>query len=79
MVRVDIAPPAVGVTGLVEKLLALHAGSGDPVPLTLQAKLTEELYPLSSVKVTVDVPLVPGATAVGVVAEMVKSGVVAEL
>jgi hypothetical protein len=76
MVRVEVAPLPLGVSGLVEKLVVPHAGSGAPVPVTLHAKLTPKLYPLSAVNVTVDVPLVPGATAAGVVAEILKSGVV---
>ena len=69
MVSVVVAPPAVGVTGLAgEKLAVLHAGNGEPVPLTLQVRLTGELYPLTAVKVTVEMPEVPGATADGVVA-----------
>jgi hypothetical protein len=76
MVRVEVAPPAVGVTEPGEKLLALH---DTPVPVTLQPRLTGELYPFSAVKVTVEVPLLPGATAAGVVAAIVKSAAVAGL
>lgn len=43
MVRVEVAPVEVGVTEPEEKLLALHAGKGEPVPLTLQPRLTAEV------------------------------------
>jgi hypothetical protein len=43
MVRVEVAPAAVGVTESGEKLLALQAGNGDPVPVTLQLRFTGEV------------------------------------
>jgi len=61
---------------LTEKLAALHAGSGDPGPVTLHVRLTGRLYPLSAVRVTVEVPEVPGFTAAGVVAEIKKPSTV---
>ena len=70
---------AVGVTGLVEKLVALHAGSGEPVPVTVQVRLTGEAYELYDVRVTVEVAELPAATAAGVVAAMVKFGPVVYL
>jgi hypothetical protein len=73
MVRAEVL---VGVTEVGERL---QVGAGDPPPLTPQVRLTDELYPFSAVKVTVEVPLLPGATAVGVVAVIVKSATVAEL
>jgi hypothetical protein len=42
MVRVEVAPLAVGVSGFVAKLLAAHAGRGEPDPATLQVRLTGE-------------------------------------
>jgi hypothetical protein len=79
MVTVEVAVPLlVSVTGVVEKLEALHAGKGEPVPLALQVKLTGRSYPNREVSVTVEVPDVPGLTAAGVVAEMLKSATVAE-
>jgi hypothetical protein len=63
---------AVGVTGLIVKLVALHAGSGAPVPVTLHVRLTGRLYPLSAVNVTVEVVEDPAFTAAGVVAEIRK-------
>jgi hypothetical protein len=41
MVTVEVAPLAVGVTGVVP--VTLHAGNGEPVPVTLQLRLTGEL------------------------------------
>ena len=40
MVSVVVAPPAVGVTGLVEKLEAAQVGNGDPPPVTVQVRFT---------------------------------------
>jgi hypothetical protein len=77
IVSVEVAPLGLGVTGVVEKLLALQAGSGEPVPVTAQARLTGALYAFRAVSVTVEVPLLPGATAAGVVADILKSGTVA--
>lgn len=57
---------------MAEKLVALQAGSGEPVPVTLHMSLTGRLYPLSAVKVTVELAEVPGFTAPGVVAEIKK-------
>lgn len=74
MVTVDVAPLAVGVCGLVP--VTLHVGNGEPLPLTAQVSLTAEAYPLTAVKVTVEVLGAPGLTAAGVVAEIVKSGAV---
>jgi hypothetical protein len=80
IVNVEVAPLLVGVTGFVENaLLALHEGAGDPVPLTLHDMVTGRLYVFNEVSVTVDVPELPGLTAVGVVAATVKSGMVAGL
>jgi len=79
MVKVDVAPPLVGVSGFVEKALeALQEGAGDPPPVTAQDKVTCWLYAFSAVSVTVDVAELPGLTAVGVVAAIVKSGAVAD-
>lgn len=72
IVSVVWAPAPVGVTGFIEKLVALQTGSGEPVPVTLHVRLTGRLYPLSAVRVTVEVPEVPGFTAAGVVAEIKK-------
>jgi hypothetical protein len=72
IVTVVCAPAPVGVTGLVEKLVALQAGGGEPAPVTLHVRLTGRLYPLSAVRVTVDVADVPAFTAAGVVAEIRK-------
>jgi hypothetical protein len=77
MVRVEVAAGLAGVTVPGLKLLALQAGAGDPDPLTLQLRLTDELYPFSEVKLTVEVPLLPGDTAAGAVAAIAKSGAVA--
>jgi hypothetical protein len=64
------------VAGLGLKLLVpLQAGKGEPVPVTLQVKLTGELYPLMESSVTVEVPDEPGLTAAGVVAVTEKSAV----
>jgi hypothetical protein len=76
IVSVVVAPPLVGVTGLVEKLVALHCGAGVPVPVTAQVRLTDELYPLSELKVTVDIPELPAFRAAGVVAEIVNAACV---
>jgi hypothetical protein len=70
MVRTVCVPAKVGVTGFVEKLCALHAGGGEPAPVTLQANWTGKLYPLSAVNVTVELLELPGFTAAGVVAEI---------
>ena len=79
MVKVDVAPGLAGVTGFVEKALAaLHDGAGDPPPLTLHARVTCWENPFNAVRVTVDVPEVPGFTAVGVVAAIAKSAAVAD-
>jgi hypothetical protein len=79
MVKVDVAPGLAGVTGLVEKALAaLHAGAGDPPPLTLHASVTCWESAFNAVTVTVDVPEVPGFTAAGVVAAIAKSGEVTD-
>jgi hypothetical protein len=43
MVRVEVTPAVVGVTGLVAKLEAPHAGNGDPEPATVQERLTGEV------------------------------------
>ena len=72
MVSMVCAPAPVGVTGLVEKLVALQAGSGEPAPVTLHVKLTRRLYPLSAVRVTVEVAEDPAFTAAGVVPEIKK-------
>ena len=75
IVTVEVAPPLVGVTGFVENApLALHDGSGDPVPVTLHVSVTGRLYPLIEVNVTVEVPELPAFTAAGVEAAMLKSG-----
>ena len=75
MVSVVAAPVVVGVTGLAGlKLVALHAGSGVPVPVTVQLSATGELYALYALRDTVEVPDDPGATAAGVVAVMLKTG-----
>ena len=77
MVRAEDAAGLAGVTVPGLKLLALQAGAGDPDPLTLQFRLTDALYPFSEVKVTVEAPLLPGDTAAGAVAAIVKSATVA--
>ena len=69
---VFVEPPLGGVTGLVEKLAALQVGSDEPVPVTLQVRLTGELNPLTEDRVTVELPGFPGFTAGGVVAAMPK-------
>jgi hypothetical protein len=74
MVTVEVAPLAVGVWGLVP--VTLHVGNGEPVPVTAQVRLTGDAYPLTAVKVTVEVPEPPGLTVAGAVAEIVKSGAV---
>jgi hypothetical protein len=74
MVTVEVAPLAVGVCGLVP--VTLHVGDGEPLPVTAHVRLTADAYPLSAVRVTVEVPEPPGLTAAGVVAEIVKSGAV---
>lgn len=43
MVSVDMFPLVVGVTDPGEKLLALQAGRGEPVPVTAQPNVTELL------------------------------------
>lgn len=72
IVSVVFVPPLTGVTGLVEKLAALQVGSDEPVPATLQVRLTGELNPLIEDRVTVEVPETPGFTGAGVVAAMPK-------
>jgi hypothetical protein len=72
MVTVEIAPPGVGVWGFVP--VTLHPGSGEPVPVTVQLKVTGELYPLNEVKVTVEVLEAPADTAAGAVAVREKAG-----
>jgi hypothetical protein len=74
MVTVEVAPLAVGVCGLLP--VTLHVGNGEPLPVTAHVRLTGDAYPLTAVKVTVEVVELPGLTAVGVVAEIVKSGAV---
>jgi hypothetical protein len=71
-IRMVCAPTPVGVTGLVEKLVMLQAGSGEPAPVTVHVKLTGRLYPLRAVRVTVEAAEVPAFTAAGVVAEIRK-------
>ena len=79
IVRVDVAPLLLGVTGLVENAVDDEQdGAGDPPPLTLHDSVTCCVSLFSSVTVTVDDPELPGFTAVGVVAESPKSGVKAE-
>lgn len=73
MVTVEVLPLAVGVTGFVP--VTVQSGVRVPVPpVTAQLRCTDELYPAIDVKVTVDMPLAPGATAGGVVAVMLKFG-----
>jgi hypothetical protein len=72
MVTVEVAPPAVGVRGLVP--VTLHPGNGEPLPATVQVRFTDELYPSNEVKVTVEVGELPGVTAAGAVAVSVKFG-----
>jgi hypothetical protein len=43
MVSAVVAPAGVGVTASGEKLVALHAGGGEPPPVTAQARLTDEV------------------------------------
>jgi hypothetical protein len=70
IVTVEVAPPAVGVRGVVP--VTLHAGNGVPPPTTEQVRFTPEAYPSKEVKVTVEVAVPPGATGVGGVAVIVK-------
>ncbi len=72
IVTVAVVPLAEGVTGLG----ALHVGSGELPPLTLQVSVTAELYPFSEIKSTVELAGPPGLTGAGVVAEMAKLAVV---
>lgn len=71
---VVVAPPAVGVRGFVVKLP--QVGNGVPVPATEQLSVTGRLYPLTDVRVIVEVPWLPGATALGVVAVSEKVALV---
>ena len=73
MVTVEVLPLAVGVTGFVP--VTVQSGVRVPVPpVTAQLRFTGKLYPAIDVRVTVEVPLAPGATAGGVVAVMLKFG-----
>lgn len=73
MVTVEVAPGlATGVTGVVP--VTLHAGNGEPPPVTAHVKLTGEAYPSIEVRVIVEVPDAPGETVAGAVPAMLKSG-----
>jgi hypothetical protein len=71
IVSVEVAPLAVGVTGLDEKLP--QAGIGEPLPVTLHVRLTA-FEKLVDVNVIVDVALLPALTALGVVAVITYPG-----